>query len=240
MSLAAQVVAGPFGDLVEPVVGGVDVQMQPLGRDLGVQVGLGVGHQRRDQRAAGCQVLGDEAPDLGPDQPLGRLGLAEDQVVEGGEQRQREHAASGAERLPGDLRLGVRLRYLVQAVVHGADANRQPGLATAGLPLACDDLRRLGVAERDHADDFVLPPGGQPGCARRRERRHLVAGRRGRGHDQSGLRSEAGRPQDRALLPGEVRPVSEQVLDQIPAEPIVLGEPVLLRLDVGFGRDRAA
>ena len=57
--------AGPHRNPYQPVVGGVDVQVQSLRRSLGVHVAGGELHQRGDQRAAGSEVVGDEARTCG-------------------------------------------------------------------------------------------------------------------------------------------------------------------------------
>ena len=65
----AEVAARPLLDPGQAVVGGVDMDVEPLRRDLGVQVRSRVGEQRAGERPACGRVVFDEAPDGGRQQP---------------------------------------------------------------------------------------------------------------------------------------------------------------------------
>ena len=224
---------------------------QPLGGDLRVEVGRGVREQRAREHAARGGVVVDEGPDAGRDEPARGRVVAQREVVERGQVAEREHAPGAPQRLDGDTGLAVGLRQPGRRLEHGAqpDGQRQAGV----LHLAPRLLDRPGEAARilpvgrAHDHDLVLADDGerpQHASRRARERRRRraqrvrVVGRGERdGGDQQAARPRleprgAGRGQARA---GRRLASGEQVLEQVAAYAVALGDELLLSLEVRLG-----
>ena len=249
---AAQARTGALLDLRQAVTRRVGVDIEPLGRKLGVEIGPDVLQERRDQDATLGDVVGDERAHGFGDAAACRVLSEEGQAVECAQTREREHAAGRAHALGGGDRLAVGLRHRRQTLVQRADADRQRhalvGEVGVGAGQRLDDPVDRVARDRRDDHDLVLAHDRQrlPGAGERpRERRRagaqvvLVVERRGgRRHDDDtrARRRQAGLARGGQLRSRARRMAREQVLEQVAAHALALCEQQPLSLDVHLGR----
>lgn len=140
----AKVAPGAFGDPFQPVIRGVHMHAESMGRGLGVEVACDVLEQRRDHCAVPREIVLDEPPHIRSDQPPHGLVIAQHQVVEARQQGQREYSRFPAEPVPIDAGLG----RLDGSGVNRADPQRQPYSIAVELRGDALSPRRAGQPSR--------------------------------------------------------------------------------------------
>jgi hypothetical protein len=102
-----RVAAGALGDLAQPVVSGVDVDVEPFGGSAGIEIGGDGLAEGGDENTALPHIVVDELPDRSRDE-AGRRGVApQGQVVKRAHPGERDDTGCRVQGQPRQLCLAI-------------------------------------------------------------------------------------------------------------------------------------
>ena len=232
------------------------MDLQALGSEAQVEVGVGHRPDRLGQHTAAPAILVEEGAQPRSDEPARGVVGPQREIVERRQPRERRHPAVVADPGQRDVGLLVGARQIADPGGHRAHAHREGDALGVQAALQGIDAiaqpARIGVrAEHEDRDDLRLAHdderlGVMQAGARDRRAAHVrgvvvgagVHGHRG-GHQHPRVGGDA-----MGLAGGEQRSArrhlaGEQVLEQVAALAVGVGHHVLLVLDVGMRGVRA-